>query len=120
MDQSTSIEELKQKAISFRDERNWKQFHDPKNLAMGMSIECGELQELFLWCSVEEIHQLLQNPAGKERVSEELADIFIYLLYLSDACGIDLSEAVWRKLEKNERKYPVGKSFGSHRKYTAL
>jgi NTP pyrophosphatase (non-canonical NTP hydrolase) len=120
VDQATSIGELKQKVIRFRDDRNWKQFHDPKNLAMGMSIECGELQELFLWRSVEEIQQLLETPGGKEQVSQELADVFILLLYLSDACEIDLSEAVRQKLELNEGKYPVGKSHGRHQKYTDL
>ena len=120
MDQATTIEALKREAIRFRDERNWKQFHDPKNLAMGMAIECAELQELFLWKSAEEIQESLGTPGGKERMSEELADVFVFLLYLSDACEIDLSEAVRRKLQVNARKYPVGKSYNSHKKYTEL
>lgn len=120
MDQSTSIQELKQEVIAFRDERDWQQFHDPKNLAMGMSIECAELQELFLWKNGEEIGQMLESRAGKERVSQELADVFVFLLYLADACQVDLAEAVARKMEVNERKYPVAKSYGRHKKYTEL
>ena len=118
VDDSTTIEELKQQAVRFRDARNWRQFHDPKNLAMGMAVECAELQELFLWKDVDEVQELLGVAHAKERVREELADVFVFLLYLSDACGVDLSEAVRRKLEVNERKYPVDKSFNSHRKYT--
>jgi NTP pyrophosphatase (non-canonical NTP hydrolase) len=120
VDHSTTVQELAQKAIRFRDDRNWKQFHNPKNLAMGMSIECAELQELFLWRDVDEVQDLLGTADGVERVSEELADVFVFLLYLADACNVDLSEAVRRKLEVNERKYPVDKSYSSHRKYTEL
>jgi NTP pyrophosphatase (non-canonical NTP hydrolase) len=120
VDRSTSIQELKQKAVAFRDDRNWRQFHDPKNLAIGMAIECAELEELFLWKNLEEIDQLLHSPAGKESVSQELADVFIFLLYLADACQVDLSEAVCRKLEVNEQKYPIAKSHSQHKKYTEL
>lgn len=120
MDRTTSIEELKRQALRFRDARNWRQFHDPKNLAMGMAIECAELQELFLWKTPAEVEGLLAAEEGRERAGQELADVFIYLLYLSDACGVDLSEAVRRKLAINEAKYPVDKSRGSHKKYTEL
>jgi NTP pyrophosphatase (non-canonical NTP hydrolase) len=120
VDRSTTIQELAQKVIRFRDARNWKQFHDPKNLAMGMAIECAELQELFLWKDAGEVQDLLGTADGVERVSEELADVFVLLLYLADACDVDLSEAVRRKLDVNERKYPVDKSYNSHRKYTEL
>lgn len=118
MDRSTTIQELAQEVIRFRDARNWKQFHDPKNLATGMAIECAELQELFLWKDADEVRELLGTVAGKARLSEELADVFVFLLYLSDACDIDLSDAVRRKMEVNERKYPIDKSYNSHRKYT--
>jgi NTP pyrophosphatase (non-canonical NTP hydrolase) len=120
VNRTTSVEELKQEAIAFRDARDWKQFHDAKNLAMGMAVECAELQELFLWKSAAEVTALLATPAGQERASEELADVFIYLLYLSEACGVDLSEAVGRKLMLNEARYPVDKTYGSHKKYTEL
>jgi NTP pyrophosphatase (non-canonical NTP hydrolase) len=118
LDRSTTIEKLAREVIRFRDARNWKQFHDPKNLATGMAIECAELQELFLWKDADEVQELLGTTDGKERISEELADVFVFLLYLSDACGVDLSEAVRRKMEANGRKYPVDKSYNSHRKYT--
>jgi NTP pyrophosphatase (non-canonical NTP hydrolase) len=120
VDQSTTIQELTKKVIRFRDARDWEQFHDPKNLAMGMAIECAELQELFLWRDAGEVKDLLATTDGVERVSEELADVFVFLLYFADACGVDLSEAVRRKLKINERKYPVEKSHSSHRKYTEL
>jgi NTP pyrophosphatase (non-canonical NTP hydrolase) len=120
VDHSTTIQELAQKVIRFRDDRNWKQFHDPKNLAMGMSIECAELQELFLWKDAGEVQDLLGMTDGVQRISEELADVFVFLLYFADVCDVDLSEAVRRKLEVNERKYPVNKSHSSHRKYTEL
>ncbi len=120
MDHLTTIKKLKQQVIRFRDARNWQQFHDPKNLAMGIAIECAELQELFLWKDADEVQELLGTADGEKRVSEELADVFVFLLYLSDACEVDLSEAVCRKLEVNESKYPVDKSLNSHRKYTEL
>jgi NTP pyrophosphatase (non-canonical NTP hydrolase) len=120
VDHSTTIQELAQEVIRFRDARGWKQFHDPKNLAVGMAIECAELQELFLWRDAGEVQDLLGTTEGVERVTEELADVFVFLLYLADACSVDLSEAVRRKLKINERKYPVEKSHGSHRKYNEL
>lgn len=120
MDTNTTIEELKQKVIQFRNARNWKQFHDPKNLAMGLTIESAELQELFLWKSKDEAQELLKTELGQKKVKEELADILVFLLYLSEACDVDLSEALIKKVEINEKKYPVEKSFNSHKKYTDL
>ena len=116
----TELETLTQRVLAFRDARDWKQFHSPKNLAMGLSIEAAELQELFLWKTPEEVHNYLESKPGKQRAGEELADIFIYLLYLAEACGISLPEALEHKLAHNNEKYPVEKSFGSARKYTEL
>ncbi len=120
MDDSTTIEKLKKMVISFRDERNWEQFHDPKNLAAGLSIESAELQEIFLWKSKDEIKELLKSKTGSQTLKEELADIFVFLLYLSEGCGIDLSEAVINKIKLNAKKYPVEKSYNSHKKYNEL
>jgi NTP pyrophosphatase (non-canonical NTP hydrolase) len=117
MDANDTIESLKEKVIRFRDARNWEQYHDPKNLAMGLSIECAELQEIFLWKTKEEIKELIEDDAEYRRIKEELADIFVFLLYLSRGCGIDLSEAVKEKLALNEKKYPVDQFFGSNKKY---
>ncbi len=120
MDDSSRIQELKEAVIAFRDRRGWKRFHDLKNLSMGLAIEASELMELFLWKSREEIDAMLRSPGGRERLSEELADIMVFLLYLSGETGIDLAGAVRDKIAKNEKKYPVEKSYGSNRKYTEL
>jgi NTP pyrophosphatase (non-canonical NTP hydrolase) len=120
MDDTTTIEKLKKMVISFRDERNWEQFHDPKNLAAGLSIESAELQEIFLWKLKDEVKTLLKSKMGSQTIKEELADIFVFLLYLSEACGIDLSEAIINKIKLNAKKYPVEKSYNSHKKYTEL
>ena len=118
MDDKATIGRLKREVISFRDERNWQKFHDPKNLSMALSVESSELQELFLWKSEDQIGELLISESGGRRVREELADIFIYLLYISERCGIDLSDAVLDKIKINRKKYPVDKSYDSNRKYT--
>lgn len=111
----TSFEEIKSRIIQFREDRNWKQFHTIKDLVLGLNIETAELQELFLWKTNSEIEGL-----EKEKVEDELADIFIFLTYLTQHFDIDLLSAVERKLEKNDAKYPVEKSFGRSTKYTDL
>jgi NTP pyrophosphatase (non-canonical NTP hydrolase) len=120
MDDSSTIEQLKVKVKEFRDERNWKKFHDLKNLSIALAVESSELQELFLWKSKSQVRKLLSSEKGEHRVRDELADILIYLLYLSDESGIDLSEAVMEKIGINKRKYPVGKSYNSSKKYNEL
>lgn len=120
MDKSTTIEQIKQQAIKFRDARNWKQFHDPKNLSAALSIESSELQEIFLWKTKNDIEQLLDTDEGRKRVEEEMADILVFLLFLADACRVDLSEIVERKIEINKGKYPIEKSYGSSKKYSEL
>lgn len=120
MDESSPIDILKEMAVRFRDEREWKQFHTIRNLAMGLAIEAAELQELFLWKSDHEAQTLLEDGAARQRLKEEMADIFIYLLYMSNDCGIDLSEAVMEKIAMNGKKYPVEKSRGSSKKYDEL
>jgi len=102
----------------FRDDRDWKQFHDPKNLAVSISIEAAELLELFQWMSGEESARFAAQ--NQERVSEEIADVAIYLIELADITGIDLVKAIDAKLEKNAKKYPVDKSRGVSTKYTDL
>ena len=96
----------------FRDERDWGQFHQPKDLAIALSVEASELLELYLWKSSED-----PNP---DRVREELADVFAYALLLADRLGLDVREIVEAKLRLNAAKYPVNKSRGSNRKYTEL
>ncbi|HAY22061.1 MAG TPA: nucleotide pyrophosphohydrolase [Desulfobacterales bacterium] len=111
---------LQRRVLHFRQQRAWGPFHTPKNLAMAIGIEAAELQELFLWKKDDEIVELLSGDSYKTRIQDELADIFIFLLYLGEAVGIDLSEAMKAKLIKNEEKYPVAKSFGNSKKYSEL
>jgi NTP pyrophosphatase (non-canonical NTP hydrolase) len=120
MDDRDTLASLKRLVLEFREERAWAPFHTPKNLAMALAIEAGELQELFLWKEDPEIFDLLDNDAFGNRVQEEMADILIFLFYLAEAAGVDLSEAVKAKLLKNQAKYPVDKSFGSSKKYNEL
>ena len=105
-------------AIRFRDERDRAQFHRPKDLALGLSIEAGELCELFLWKGDDEVERLRRDPAFLERVAEEMADGQVFLLYLSHGLGVALPDAVRRKLEKNAAEYPVERARGSARKYS--
>lgn len=120
MDERTTVAELKKEARAFRDARDWAQFHQPKDLAAALSIEAGELQELFLWKKPEEIEALLNTERGAAKLREELADCALFLLHLSDRCGVDLSAAVRAKLAANDKKYPVEKSKGTHAKYDEL
>ncbi|MBI3512213.1 MAG: nucleotide pyrophosphohydrolase [Bacteroidetes bacterium] len=110
-----TTKEIEKQIISFRDERNWEQFHSLKDLLLGLNIECAELSELFLWKSEEEIEKI-----PKEKIEQELADIFIFLNYISHHFDIDLEKAVTGKLKLNAEKYPVEKSFGSNKKYDQL
>jgi len=112
------IEELKAKIRKFRDDRDWKQFHNPKDLAISIAIEAGELLEEFQWKDKAEIDKKVANE--KHKIEDEMADIYIYLLEMSDVLGIDLIEAAKRKMAKNEAKYPVEKAKGNAKKYTEL
>jgi len=108
------VNELINLIENFRNARDWKKFHNPKDLAISLSLEASELLELFQWKSSEEALEDI------ERIKEELADIFYYTLLLSHDLNIDLKEALIQKMEKNEKKYPVDKAYGSKKKYTEL
>ncbi len=110
-----TIEEITQELIKFRDQRNWAQFHDSKNLALALMIEAAELNELFLWKKEEQSEQV-----DKEKLKEELADVFSYAFLLAEKHNLDVKEIVLEKIKKNEEKYPVDKSYGSSKKYTEL
>lgn len=109
------MKHLQQKIIEFRDARNWKQFHTPKDLAISLCLEAGELLENFQWKSSEEAIK-----TNLENIKDEIADIVIYALLLSHELGIDLEKTVIDKIKKNEQKYPIEKAFGSKKKYTEL
>ena len=101
--------------LTFRDERDWTQFHTPKDLAMSVAIEAGELLECFQWTGED------TSAAGKERrVEEELADVLIYCIYLADSVDADVPQLIENKLESNKHKYPIAKAKGSSKKYTEL
>ena len=114
----SDLESIQKKILSFRNERDWAQFHDPKNLAEALSIEAGELLENFLWKTTEQSRNLTAEEL--RNVKEELADIFIFLTYLSEEYKINLLSEVEKKIAANETKYPVGKAKGLSRKYTHL
>jgi NTP pyrophosphatase (non-canonical NTP hydrolase) len=111
----SGMDHLVQKLIEFRDQRNWKQFHNPKDLVISLVLEAGELLELFQWKSSE---QAVQEK--RDDIEEEMADVLMYLLLLSNELGIDLEQAVIDKIAKNVKKYPESKSYGSSKKYTDL
>lgn len=102
--------------LEFRHKRNWEQFHRPKELASALTIEASELQELFQWKTDEDVRHLLAS-SSREKVLDEIADVAIVLSYLCHDLSIDLNQAVLSKLQKNESKYPVNKSYGSAKKY---
>ena len=107
--------ELRDKIIKFRDDRNWSQFHNPKDLAISLSLESSELLEVFQWKTSEEaINKSLPE------MEEELADIIIYSILFADVIGVDIERIVLDKLEQNNNKYPVDKAFGKNDKYTDL
>ena len=101
--------------LKFRDDRNWKQFHNPKDLAISISLEAAELLEVFQWSADDVI------CADKmDKIREELADVVNYCVLMADACGLDLDEIVQAKIQRNNEKYPVEKAYGSKEKYTEL
>lgn len=105
-----------QRILAFRDERDWKQFHTPKDLALSMMIEAGELAEHVLWKDEEQ--QMNPSPEIKQEIADELADVFHYVLLFAEKFGIDLEQASKDKLEKTKLKYPVEKCKGKLHKYT--
>ena len=114
-----SLSDLMASVRDFADARDWDQFHSPKNLACSISIEAGELLEQFQWRSEDERPDEM-DETRRTRIAEEMADVLIYLVRLSDKMGIDLIPAATRKLARNAEKYPVDKARGSNKKYTEL
>ena len=112
------IKALTEKIKKFRDERDWKQFHNHKDMALSLALEAAELLEHFQWKSLDEAER--HGVTAKAEIAEELADVAMYLLELSDNLGIDLAKAIDIKLAKNAKKYPVEKSKGRHTKYNRL
>ena len=113
---SDSIKELRDNILNFRDARDWRKFHNPKDLAISISLEAAELLEVFQW-SGEDVEVDSEKKINK--VKEELADVMIYSILMADTLGLDISEIINNKLEENNKKYPVEKAYGKADKYTA-
>lgn len=114
----SDIRELTEKIKKFRDERDWKQFHNHKDMALSLVLEAAEVLEHFQWKSSSEVDKY--GAAFKDEIADELADVATYLFELSDNLGINLSDAIEQKLIKNAKKYPIEKAKGKHTKYNKL
>ena len=110
-----SIKELIRKIVTFRDARDWKQYHNPKDLAISISLEAAELLEVFQWSGSD---TEADSEKKMDKIKEELADVIIYAFLMGNDLGLDISEIVNTKLEENNKKYPVKKAYGKANKYT--
>ncbi len=116
--QMSDLQQITEQIRRFRDERDWMQFHNPKNLAVSICLESAELLEHFQWTTAEQSEAVGQNK--RDQIAMEIADVAIYLIELSDNLGIDLWQAIQSKLQHNAAKYPVEKAKGNALKYTEL
>jgi NTP pyrophosphatase (non-canonical NTP hydrolase) len=119
-DSATTIAELKTRVLAFVRERDWEQFHSPKNLSMALAAESGELMEHFLWATPEQSVALACDPARRSKIADELADVVIYALEFANITGLDVAAAIEAKMKANAQKYPVEKARGRSDKYTEL
>jgi NTP pyrophosphatase (non-canonical NTP hydrolase) len=112
------LNDLTKLILEFRNARDWKQFHNPKDLALSLVLEAAEVLEHFQWKNLEEIEKYVKT--NKEEISEELADVLYWILLMSFDLEIDILDALEKKMEKNHKKYPVEKAKGKHTKYNKL
>jgi len=119
-DATTTMAELKGRVLAFARERDWEQFHAPKNLSMALAAEAGELMEHFLWSTPEASRVAIDDPVKRAKIAEELADVVIYALEFANVTGIDVARAIGAKMAANAQKYPVEKAKGRADKYTEL
>jgi len=117
-DDDTTLYQLKEEVAKFRDERDWSQFHNAKNLSMAIAVEAGELMEHLMWKNEQEVESYLQKEEEKKEVVHELADTVIACLLLADELEINLAQAISTKLAKNKEKYPPELARGKAKKYT--
>lgn len=118
MDTKTTLKDLKETAAHFVKERDWNQFHTPKNIVMALSVEVAELMELYLWTESQDSFAVTKDH--KDAIQEEIADILAYTIHFCNATGLDISTLFFDKMKKNALKYPVEKSQGKSTKYTNL
>ena len=119
-DSSTTVAEIKTRVLAFARERDWEQYHAPKNLSMALAAEAGELMEHFLWATPEASRTVVADPAKRAKIEEELADVVIYALEFANMTGIDVAAVIEKKMAANAAKYPVEKAKGRSDKYTEL
>lgn len=118
MSESLNLTELKSRLVAFAKEREWEQFHTPKNLSMALAGEAAELMELFQWLTPEESFSVVKDEAQIKKIHEEIADILIYTIRLSTVLGVDIPSVIDAKIKRNAEKYPIEKAKGSAKKYT--
>lgn len=114
----TTLAELTRKIVEFRDARDWKQFHKPKDMAMSLVLEVAEVVELFQWKNDEEVTQEIQHL--RKDLGRELSDVLYWIALMAHDCGVDLEKAFDEKMSENNEKYPVGSARGSKKKYSEL
>lgn len=114
----SDIKKITEKIKKFRDNRDWMQFHDPKSMAVSITLEAAEILEHFQWKNREEVQEYIKK--NKNEIGEEIADVAMYLFELADNLGLDLAKIMERKLKENIKKYPVKKAKGVHTKYNKL
>jgi dCTP diphosphatase len=119
-DSTTTVEEIKARVLAFARERDWEQFHAPKNLSMALAAEAGELMEHFLWATPEASRTIAENGPKRAKIEEELADVIIYALEFANMTGIDVAAVIEKKMAANAAKYPVEKAKGRSDKYNEL
>lgn len=119
-DETATVGALRERVLAFAREREWEQFHSPKNLSMALAAEAGELMEHFLWAESRDSAAPLADPKKRQKIEDELADVVIYALEFANIGGIDLAKAIEAKLAQNAAKYPVEKARGNSAKYTEL
>ena len=119
-DSATMMSDLKARVLAFVHERDWEQFHSPKNLSMALAAETGELMEHFLWATPEQSRAIVNEPTKRAKIADELADVVIYAIEFANITGLDISAAIEAKMAANAKKYPVEKARGRSDKYTEL
>jgi NTP pyrophosphatase (non-canonical NTP hydrolase) len=119
-DSTATITQLKDRVLAFARERDWEQFHAPKNLSMALAAEAGELMEHFLWSTPAESKAVVADPVKRAKIAEELADVIIYALEFANATQLDVAGSIEAKMATNAKKYPVEKARGRSEKYTEL
>ena len=119
-DENTTVDQIKKEVRRFSQERDWLKYHNPKDLAISISIESAELLEHFQWLKDGEIERVLSNPADFNEMKSEIADVINYAFALSNRLGIDISKTLLEKIKDNEKKYPINKVKGEYKKYKEI